>query len=141
MTPPTAETTVTAKPTRRLHDDAGMTTVQLAIIFPAVLLWLLLIVQYGLWWHARQVADAAAAEAVAAARIPTGTDVAGEQAALTYLAESGHLSNITVTVDIAAATVTATVTGDAPQLVPGFGWGVTASSHAALEQFVSVEGR
>lgn len=126
----------TARPARRLHGDAGMTTVQVAIIFPAVLLWLLLIVQYGLWWHAKQVADAAAAEAVAAARVPSGTDTTGHDAAIAYLTESGNLSNITVTVDVGASTVTATVTGDAPQLIPGFGWGVTSSSHASLEQFV-----
>lgn len=131
----------TTRPTRRLHGDAGMTTVQVAIIFPAVLLWLLLIVQYGLWWHAKQVADAAAAEAVAAARIPAGTDTTGHDAAIAYLTEAGHLSNITVTVDVGTSTVTATVTGDAPQLVPGFGWGVTASSHATLEQFVPAADR
>ena len=38
-----------------------MTTIQVAILFPAVLIWLALIVQYGLWWHAKQVANAAAA--------------------------------------------------------------------------------
>ena len=41
-----------------------MTTSQVAILFPAVLFWLMLIVQYGLWWHAKQVANEAAAEAV-----------------------------------------------------------------------------
>ncbi len=36
---------------RRLRDEQGMTTVQVAILFPAVLIWLMLIVQYGLWWQ------------------------------------------------------------------------------------------
>ena len=57
----------------RLRDERGMTTIQVAILFPAVLIWLMLIVQYGLWWHAKQVANAAAAEAVDAAQVSAGT--------------------------------------------------------------------
>lgn len=127
---------VTPLSAARLRGDAGMTTVQLAIIFPAVLLWLLLIVQYGLWWHAKQVANAAAAEAAATARVPTGTDTAAEQAAWGYLNESGNLTNITVTIDRDSNTVTVTVTGNAPRLVPGFGWGVTATTRSPLEQLL-----
>ena len=63
----------------RLRDERGMTTIQVAILFPVVLFWLMLIVQYGLWWHAKQVANAAAAEAVAAAQVPTGTEADGDQ--------------------------------------------------------------
>lgn len=55
-----------------------MTAVQVAILFPALLFWLMLIVQYGLWWHAKQVANAAAAEAVAAAQVPEGTEADGQ---------------------------------------------------------------
>ena len=58
---------------RRLRDERGMTAIQVAILFPVVLFWIMLIVQYGLWWHAKQVANAAAAEAVDAAQVSTGT--------------------------------------------------------------------
>ena len=34
-----------------------MTTSQVAIVFPALLFWIMLIVQYGLWYHAKQVTD------------------------------------------------------------------------------------
>ena len=64
--------------TRRLRSERGMTTIQVAILFPAVLLWLMLIVQYGLWWHAKQVANAAAAEAVDAAQVSDGSAAEGE---------------------------------------------------------------
>ena len=56
-----ARTVLTVPPSAMQR--GGMTTIQVAILFPAVLLWLMLIVQYGLWWHAKQVANAAAAEA------------------------------------------------------------------------------
>lgn len=127
--------TAPARTTRRGR-DAGLTTVQLTVLFPVVLFWLMLIVQFGLWWHAKQVANGAAAEAVATARTPTGTDAAGHETALGYLAEAGNLTHITVEVDRDAELVTATVTGHAPQLVPGFAWGVTAISQATVERFV-----
>lgn len=113
-----------------------MTTIQVAILFPVVLLWLMLIVQYGLWWHAKQVANAAAAEAVDAAQVETGTAREGKAAASSYLDQSGNLTNVTVVVDRAPTLVTAEVRGDAPQLVPGFSWSVTARSQAPVERFV-----
>ena len=65
----------------RLRDERGMTTIQVAILFPAVLIWLMLIVQYGLWWHAKQAAEVAAEEAVDAAKIATATTADGEAGA------------------------------------------------------------
>ncbi len=121
---------------RRLRDERGMTTIQVAILFPVVLFWIMLIVQYGLWWHAKQVANAAAAEAVDAAQVSTGTARDGEDAAASYLAQSGNLSNVTITVTREPTAVTAEIHGDAPRLVPGFEWSVTARSAAPVERFV-----
>lgn len=122
---------------RRLRDERGMTTIQVAILFPAVLFWIMLIVQYGLWWHAKQVANAAAAEAVDAAQVANGTARDGEDTAASYLSQSGNLSNVTITVTREPTMVTAEVHGDAPRLVPGFEWSVTARSVAPVERFVS----
>jgi hypothetical protein len=113
-----------------------MTTTQVAILFPAVLFWLMLIVQYGLWWHGKEVADAAAAEAAAAARLPTGTEADGTAAAESFLAEAGNLTDVVIAVDRGPTTVEVTVTGRAPQLVPGFDWTVTARSAVPVEQFL-----
>ncbi len=113
-----------------------MTTSQVAILFPAVLFWLMLIVQYGLWWHAKQAADAAAAEAVNAAQLPTGTEAIGDRAAREFLAAAGNLTDINVVVDRAPTLVTVEVTGQAPQLVPGLEWSVTARSQGPVERFI-----
>jgi len=121
---------------RRVRDERGMTTIQIAILFPVVLFWIMLIVQYGLWWHAKQVANAAAAEAVDAAQVSTGSARDGEDAAASYLAQSGNLDNITVTVSREPTVVTVEVRGEAPQLVPGFAWSVTARSTAPVERFI-----
>ena len=109
----------------RARDERGMTTIQVAILFPVVLFWIMLIVQYGLWWHAKQVANAAAAEAVDAAQVSSS-----------YLAQSGNLDNVTITVSREPTAVTVEVHGDAPQLVPGFEWAVTARSTAPVERFI-----
>lgn len=121
---------------RRVRDERGMTTIQVAILFPVVLFWIMLIIQYGLWWHAKQVANAAAAEAVDAAQVSTGSARDGEDAAASYLAQSGNLDNVTVTVSREPTVVIVEVRGDAPQLVPGFAWSVTARSTAPVERFI-----
>jgi len=121
---------------QRLRDERGMTTIQVAILFPVVLLWLMLIVQYGLWWHAKQVANAAAAEAVAAAQVPTGSAASGDAAAHRYVDQAGNLTNITITVDRQPDVVVVEVKGNAPRLVPGFDWSVTARSYATVERYI-----
>jgi hypothetical protein len=126
---------------QRGRGDAGMSTSQVAILFPAVLVWLLLIVQYGLWWHAKQVADAATAEAVTAAVTPTGTDTDGHDAAQRFLDQAGNLRDITVTVERGPTTVTATVTGHAPQLIPGLSWSVTSRSTSPVEEYLDLDQR
>lgn len=118
-----------------------MTSVQVAVLAPALLLWVMLIVQYGLWWHAKQMANAAAAEAVDVAQVPGGTAAAGEASARSFLAEAGNLTGISVTVDRSPDTVTAEVRGAAPQLVPGFAWNVVSRSQAPVERYVPVPER
>lgn len=65
-----------------------------------------------------------------------GSAAEGEAAAASYLAQSGNLENITVTVDRQPTVVVAEVRGDAPQLVPGFAWSVAARSEAPVERFI-----
>ena len=113
-----------------------MTTSQVAIVFPALLFWIMLIVQYGLWFHAKQVAEAAAAEAVDAAQTPAASTQDGEAAARSFLAASGNLSNAAVVVSRDLTLVTVEVRGDAPQIVPGFSWSVRARAQSPLERFV-----
>jgi hypothetical protein len=113
-----------------------MTTSQVAVLFPAVLFWIMLIVQYGLWWHAKQVANGAAADAVDQAQVPAGSAASGEAAAHDYLAQAGNLTSVTINVDREPTLVTVEVTGHAPQLVPGFDWTVTSRSQGPVERFV-----
>jgi Flp pilus assembly protein TadG len=121
---------------RRARSDRGMTTSQVAIVFPALLFFIMLIVQYGLWFHAKQVADNAAAEALDAAQTPTGTADDGHRAALSFLSSSGNLDDIVIEVERDLEQVQVQITGAAPQLVPGFSWNVTSAARAPVERFI-----
>jgi Flp pilus assembly protein TadG len=120
----------------RRRDDRGLTATQLAVLMPALIFWIMLTVQYGLWFHARQVAGAAAAEAVDAAQVPDGTADGGVQAARSFLTQSGNLDELRVDVERTAETVSVEITGRAPQLVPGISWSVTARAESPVERFV-----
>src|SRR3546814_16887895 len=111
---------------RRLREERGMTTIQVAILFPAVLFWLMLIVQYGLRWHAKQVATAAAAEAVDAAQVESANAAEGEAAASRYLAQSGNHRNVTLTVALNPTTAPAEDSGDPPHTAVVLSWPYTA---------------
>jgi hypothetical protein len=124
---------MTRRPRSR-RDERGLVSAELTIVVPLLVWWLMLIVQFGLWWHGKQVADAAAAEAVDVAQTPDGTAADGEAAALTLLDSSGNLTGVSVAVDRGTDVVTVEVHGDAPQLIPGWGWGVTARSQAPVER-------
>jgi Flp pilus assembly protein TadG len=121
---------------RRFRGEAGLTATQLAVVMPALLFWIMLIVQYGLWFHAKQVAAAAAAEAVDVAQVPTNSVASAEQAARSFLAQSGNLTHVTVAVTPTADLVSVRVSGEAPRLVPGFSWTVASVAEAPLERYI-----
>ena len=118
----------------RLRHERGSMTVELVILMPALLLALFIIIQTGLWIHAREVALHAAAEGSAAASAESATDEAGYAAATAYVAQVGALSGTTVDVDRSTTVVTVTVTGQAPSVIPGLPLPlVTQSSSSAIE--------
>lgn len=121
---------------RRGRGEDGVTSVQLAILMPAVLVWIMLIVQYGLWAHAKQVATAAAAEGVDIGQVADATASDAEEAARAFITQAGNLTQTAVSVDRSAANVTVRVSGRAPQLVPGVAWSVAAVAASPVERFV-----
>lgn len=122
--------------TARWQGEDGVAATQLAVVMPAVLLLIMLTVQFGLWAHASQLANAAADAAATAAALPDGTDEAGRDAATQLLRQAGNLTATTVDVDRGSELVSVVVTGTAPQVAPGFRWSVTAHAAAPIERFV-----
>lgn len=125
-----------APPTGRFPQSAGATSTEIAVLMPAVIALVLVSFQMGLWWHARQVASAAAEEAVEAAQAPDGSEVAGEEAAWSLLGRAGNLTDPQVLVTRDSGVASARVTGSVPRLVPGLSWTISAEAAGPVEAFI-----
>ncbi len=69
-----------------VRGDRGSTTLELAIVFPVVLLIVVALVQYALWFHARSLATAAAVAGVTTARAYQSSPDAGRVEAEEFIA-------------------------------------------------------
>ena len=118
------------------RSERGLTSTELAVVMPVLIALVLVPFQVALWWHARQVADAAATEAVDAAQVIDATEADGVRAAEWLLDAAGNLVDPQVTISRTAETVTVQVTGRAPRLLPGLDWEVTAVSSGPIERFI-----
>lgn len=121
------------------HDERGaMSLAQVVITAPALLFLLMLIVQFGLMFHARNIAEQAAQEGAAVARRFDGTTAQGREKALQLLTSVGEgtLKNRDVTANRTADTATITVTGTVVSVVPGFSLSVSESASGPVEKYV-----
>lgn len=126
----------------RLHrlarePDRGSVTVELVIATPALLLLIMMIIQFGLIWSAQQAAQTAATEAVNAARAQGSTQAYGQaqgDQALRQLA-AGELPGGQASVSLSGGQATATVTGHPESLIPGWHPEITAHASAPIETY------
>lgn len=121
----------------RLREEDGIIATQLAVLMPAVLLLLMLTVQFALWAHGSHLAAAAADLAATTTATLGGDPTDGRAAAADLLARAGNLRDIDIAIATTGGSVTAHVRGTAPQLVPGIRFGVGASATASVERFTS----
>jgi TadE-like protein len=109
------------------------------VLFPVVLLATFGLVQGALYYHARDVALAAAADGLTAARSRSGDSDQGRRAAAAFLERAGGrdvLAAATVTSVRTARTATVTVSGQAISLFPGMpGWPVVQRASGPVERF------
>jgi Flp pilus assembly protein TadG len=100
--------------------DAGETLVQLVVLVPVLLLLVLVVVQAGLWLHAAQLADHAAADGAAAAARYGSTTGDGITAAAAFVADAGGRLAADPAVISGPATVRVAVRVHVPRVVPGW---------------------
>lgn len=94
------------------RDDAGSSTVEVAVALPVMMLMLLLIVQAALYFHTRAVATTAAHKGLDAARVEDGSAAAGRVAADSFLdRNAGGLEGRQVIVTRSTETAEVTVSG------------------------------
>lgn len=123
----------------RVRSERGASSVaEMVLVAPALLFALMLIVQFGLMFHARNVAESAAQEGAAAARSFDGTEAAAKDKTSHYLQALGTqtLKDRLVSVDRSAETATVTVTGTVISVVPGLHLHVEESASGSVERYV-----
>lgn len=125
----------------RPSHDHGSATLEIVVLFPALMLLIFGLIQGALWFHARNIALAAANDALTAARSEQGTASAGQDAATSFIARTGGdsvLPGAYVTVTRTGTRVTVTVTGRALSVFPGVpGAAVSQSVNGPVEHFTS----
>jgi hypothetical protein len=119
-----------------LADDRGSSAVELAILFPAIILLTFAAVQVASWFLARDVALNAAQQAVTAQRGYNAPDGVGVARANDFLAQAGDwLVHPHVTVVRNGDDVQATVTGGSLPFV--ISWDVSQTAHGRVERFTT----
>lgn len=104
---------------RPRRDESGVSSIELVLYMPLLLLIMFIAVQFALVWFGNQAASAAAREAARVARVQDG-EAAAREAARDYVANIGQgvLEDPQISVEIVGDTVRVTVTGRAQQLSP-----------------------
>jgi Flp pilus assembly protein TadG len=117
---------------------------ELAVVFPLLLLVIFGGIQAALYYHARTVALSAAQEGVRVASAETGTAEAGAARAREFVADaggSGVLSHLIVSPARTATTASITVTGRSLSVLPGVpAPGVSQTAERPVERFTSSSG-
>ncbi len=128
----------TSPPNReRCRGDSGSASTEVVIAMPALLLLVLASVHVGLWYHARHIASAASEEGARAARYAGSTDTDGETKANQFIDQLGPnvMLGRQITVTRTATSVTVTVAGHSPAVIPGLTMDLSASTTSPLETF------
>jgi Flp pilus assembly protein TadG len=119
------------------RDERGDAATEAVLVAPVLIFLVFTIIQFGLWYHASNVARASAQEGVSAARVSGGTANKGQATAESFLAQTGgsliHGTSVVAsrTQDVADVTVNGTVTA----VVPGLHLGVSGHASAPVERF------
>jgi Flp pilus assembly protein TadG len=121
----------------RCMGDGGAAATEVAIAMPLLLVLVLISVHLALWFHARQIVTAAAQEAARAARAYDAADSDGYARAAQILTDLGtrSVTSPTVVINRRAGTVSATVAGQSPAVIPGLVLDVSATSSSPIEAF------
>jgi Flp pilus assembly protein TadG len=119
--------------------DAGYSVLEIAIVLPVVFLLIMLVVQVGIVWHARNISQAAAQEGLRVADGYQSNAAAGRDETLTYLRQiAPHaLPDPDVRVTRTATTATVTVHAQVMTLLPFGHFSVTESATGPVETYVS----
>lgn len=125
---------------RRARTDQGSVTLETVIAFPVAMLAVLLTLNAALWYHARNIALAAAQEGVRTARAYHAAPGKAGTTAVSFARTTGNgllLSPAADTSGSTATTIVVRVKGSAVSLVPGLHLGVDQVARGPVERWTS----
>jgi Flp pilus assembly protein TadG len=124
-------------PDSRLRGQSGIATTEAVLVTPVLLLLVMLVIQFGLWFHAQHVAQAAAEEGARAARSASGSASAGQERSEAFLDQAGPtiITDRVVTASRTADIVTVQVHGRSVTVVPGLALPINATATSPVERF------
>lgn len=123
---------------RSSRGEQGVTTLEMALLAPALLLAVFLCLQVALWYDASGVARTAATQAaINGAQAPQSVTASATAAADAVLGGpgAGIMRQGSLTVTSQGGDVVVSVVGTAPSLIAGLSWTVHATARQPLEQF------
>jgi Flp pilus assembly protein TadG len=130
-------TTLTAL-RREGASERGSQTVEAIIVLPVLFGVFFVIVQGAVWLHAGNIAQAAASSAYNSARLYDAVAADGVAAGTVSAQQTGTVWDATVVVvDRTLTTVTVTVTGTAPTLIPGWDTHVERTVSGPVERWIA----
>ncbi len=119
--------------------ERGSSTLEAALVYPAVLLLVMLTMNTALWFHARTLAMAAAQEGLRAGRAHGSSLSAGQATAERFIRQVGgsFLTRPKVSVARDADTLEVSVSGQAINLIPLLTLTVTQVARAPVEKWTT----
>ncbi|MFF3991432.1 TadE/TadG family type IV pilus assembly protein [Streptomyces sp. NPDC001797] len=123
---------------RRWREDRGDTSIQMAIVFPFVLLATIAVIQASMWYYARQIALTAAREGLTAARAYQAGPADGAAQARSVLGRTAgdSLRGYSVAASTTGQRVHVQVSGTALSMIPGVpGLTITQSASGPAERW------
>lgn len=126
----------------RAPREAGISSVELVITMPALLIAVLTVLQIGLWMHARHVALAAAQDGLRVARAYDGSTAAAHERTVADLERLAPtiLRDPTIEVTRDAGSAVVSVRGTATSILGIFALTVHEEAHGPIERFIPSTG-
>lgn len=117
--------------------DRGFSTLEAVLVIPVAVIMTMLVVQYVLLWHARNIAEAAAQNGLRVARGYQATGPQGQASASEYLTNvAGHLLNQKqVSAERGPTTVIVTVHAKVVSVLPFGSFTVSETATGPVEKF------
>ena len=112
---------MSGRPRRRARDDAGVSSVELVLYMPVLMLIILIAVQFSLVWFGNQAASAVARETARQARVYHDEPQQAIEEGRRYAATIGNgvLEDVHITIEpVGDNRVRVTVTGKAQEISP-----------------------